>query len=525
MNIRKHIVAAASQVVLDMLVPQCGPKLWQNTAELRARLHELNLIPGEKVNTKMEIVEIQKDGTILAELSGGCLAWKGSTILTMKQPFPVGLVDFKGSLKDVRSVIRAIPGVKVHKGGNIQNMTLDILVLMESLSHKFPATYGPEGLRVVSATSSDPFEGLDAATANRFRKLCDVYLLALEDRYAIQFPWESGAQRGYLSITSEPDSLLPALQTLIAQNHSFANSLYHSTCVITSDAIGPVMDQVQGKPAYIINPSSQKRPPVAIETAHRPAILPMNHKEAQHVLHIMLAQAQNEELHNVKAPVFPSPITPSGRHIDHESLQVLDNSLGLYRRYDPPYAKLNDVGFSEIGFSSVITFGEEGGVIHGVGTGNNSFYCFTSIPDEEGRNRIDRYTERNRFCRNGHDVGCGDSVAATITLFNAVNPSPLIAEFMQGNEAKHATFSDLAATVFVSAASRVLGYLLFRTTNTYIDNIKPEKLLKLLQDLANSCVKLTRQIVKKTDEPSFGILPLFGIRCVTWIPGNCLTFD
>jgi hypothetical protein len=516
---RKNIVAAASQVVLDMLVPDCGEKLRQNTAELRARLHELKLIPGEKVNAKMQVVEVQEDGTIIAELSGGCLAWKGSTILTMKQPFPVGLRGYQGP-EDVTSVVRAIPMVKVHKGGNIQNMTLNILALIDALKRRFPAQYGQESLRVISASSSDPFGELDNETAGRFREMCDVYKLDLDDRYAIQFPWEAGEKRGHLSITSEPHIVLDALQKLIAENPEFAGSLCQSVCVISADAIGPVIDQVTGKPAYVINPSSAMRTKVAVETAKRPAILPMNKDEAKDVLHIMLAAAMNEELHNVKPPLFPSPIEASGLKIDHESLTVLDSSLGLFRRYDPPYAKL--VG---MGFSSVITFGEEGGLVHGVGTGQNSFYCFTSTPNKAGTEKIISYLDRARLFAEEHDVGCGDSVAAAITLFNAVDPIPLLTGFMLGDEAQHPIFRELAATVFVSAVSRVMGYLILRTTNTYIDNIQPEKLLELLLAVAKSCVELTRQIVKKTNEPSFGILPLFGIRCVTWIPGTLLTFD
>lgn len=514
---RKNIVAAASQVVLDMLVPDCGEKLRQNTAELRSRLHELNLIPGEKANAKMEVVAVLHDGAILVELSGGCLAWKGSTILTIKQPFPVRLRGYVGPTDDVRCVIRAIPGVEVHKGGNIQNMTLNILALISALSQMYPAEFGIEGLRVITASSSDPFEGLDDEIVSRFRELCDVYKLDLDDRYAVQFPWESGDKHGYLSITSEPDSVLHALQKLIDENREFAECIYQSTCVISADAIGPVMDKVEGKPAYVINPSSAMRPQVALETAKRPAILPMNQKEAQDVLRLMLAYAQNEELHRVKPPPFPSPIAPSGLNIDDKSLVVLDHSLSLFRRYDPPFAKL--IG---IGFSGVTTFGEEGGVVHGVGTGNNSFYCFTSIPNKAGRERIISYLDKDRLFEEEHDVGCGDSVAAAVTLFNAVDPAPLLDEFMVGDEARHPTFPDLAATVFVSAVSRVLGYLVLRTTNTYIDNIKPEKLLELLRDLAKSCVELTRQIVKVTDEPSFGLLTPFGIRCVTWIPGILL---
>lgn len=501
-----------SQKVVDIKTPLDLHQLAQVIGDLREYLHRYAFIPGDKFTGELTIVKITEQGDVVCELAGSSL---GSTPESHVQPairltLPLGLVDFEGD-REVQPVFAAVPRTSIDDGGNIQNMLLNTLVLTDALSvehHQFDST----NLMMTTASTSDPFQRLNRATANRFRERVSIYPLPpLPDRFAILLPYEHSGDRGTLAITSEPKVTCSSLLALLDGNAQFAKAFRSATCLVSADPFFEILPNHALAPyVYVMNASTAFRAMVAVTAYGTNALLPMNDGEAGEVCKLMLSRARGTELTQTETPHFPPPLTIKGNTIDAEMLEILDSSIDKLSRYNPFFRHAEGISFA-----SPISFGREGGLI--IGMNQEAIACFTSIPSEEGeRHLFDEY----QFPMSDHvqETGAGDSVAAVVALFNTVSPEVIIAPYLEGREKTHRQLRHLASTVFVSCLSRIVGNLLIRTSRTNLTHIDTGTLGRLIEDAAKESVDLARRSVRRLPNPEFGIIEKWGIRVAMWVP-------
>jgi hypothetical protein len=331
------------------------------------------------------------------------------------------------------------------------------------------------------------------------------------DRLAVLLPRNYKGATGVLNITSEPTLSEQPLRALLTDNTAFAKAFGATTTFVSSDPLFNLLPTHAVAPyACVINASTAFRALVAVHAYDTSALLPMNEAEAAEVCKILLSRA-GFELSDAQAPPFTSPLLLSGDGIDDEALEKLNDSLGVFGRYLHPHR--NPTG--RLALAYPISFGMDGGLI--VGVDGRMIACFTSIlPVEEERQFLEEYGfEREPDL---HETGAGDSVATLVTLFNTISPEVVVAPYLQGGEKDRREFRQLAGTIFIGIASRLIGNILVRTNHTNMAGVDVDVLARLFTDIAQEAVSQARRTFKTLPKPAFVVVEKWGIGCAIWSP-------
>ena len=503
-----------SQKVIDIKTPLDLIDLAEKTGDLREILHKHSFIPGDIFTGKLEPKNIDEQGNLQCELSGGSLGSpKNSTRIVIQVTLPLGLRGYGKELR-VQDIFGAIGRTSIDDGGNVQNMALNTLVLSEALSPQYPA-FNSNNLLITIATSSDPFQKLDLETFNRFEKRVNTYPLRMPDRFAIHLPYDHANRQGIMVISSEPEETYEALRELLKENDRFERAFKSATCFISADPFFQLFHSHAFPPyIYVINASTAFRGLVAVSAYGNTALLPMNQGEAGEVCKLMLSRARGTELDQTETPRFPSPLTIKEDGIDPNMLKILDNSIDMFSRHNPFFQHTEGLSFS-----CPISFGREGGLI--IGMNKEPIACFSTIPSREGEQRL---FEEYAFpiSTEIHDTGAGDVVATVVALFNTVSPELLIEPYLEGKEKDHSDLRQLASTLFVNCLSRVAGCLLIRTPSTNLTHIQIDPLRRLLGDVGEESVNLARKCVKLLPDVVFGVIEKWDIKVAMWVPHRVL---
>jgi len=506
---RKPHMLFVSQEVIDIKIPIEIPELAKNIGDLREYLQVHSLIPGDKFTGNLAPIEIDKQGNLRCELSGGSLDSRTPSLQTVIQhilPLKLNSYDGEWNLQDIFSTIE---GISIKHGGKIHNMLLNTLILIEALSLNYPI-FNNDNLLITTATSGDPFDKLNPKICSIFRDRVDTHHLSMPDRSAVHLPYEYSDRRGVMAITSEPMQTSEFLHKLIADSERFARTFRSATCFVSSDPFFQMLPSHALAPyAYVINSSPALRALVAVSAYGTNALLPMNQGEAREVCKLMLSRARGTELDQTETPRFPSPLTIKEDAIDPTSLGILDSSIDMFSRYNPFFQRAE--GFS---FACPISFGPEGGLIIGMNKG--PIACFTSTLSKQGEKRLfDEYSFP--VSEEIHKTGAGDSVAAVVALFNTVSPEVLIVPYLEGKETHNRDLKHLASTIFVSCLSRILGNLQIRTAKTNLTHLKIESLVSLIEDVAKESVAHARKNLKLLSDSVFGVIEKWDIKVALWI--------
>jgi hypothetical protein len=499
-----------SHKVVDIKTPIDIPELARPIGLLREYLQAHSFIPGDKFTGEVRPVEIDRSGNLICELVGSSLGSNSPSVVpAIKLILPLGLTDFSGRMT-IESIFHAIKNTSFDDGGNIQNMLLDTLMIIEALSHDHPE-FNNDNLIITAASSSDPFEKIDNDLAKLFQKRIDLHRIGIKDRVAIHVPYDHSGGRGIMAITSEPTQLYEPIQKLHKENERFARAFGSATCIISSDPLFQLLPIFAFPPyAYIVNASTAFRGLVALNAYGHNALLPMNQKEAGEVCKLMLSRARGTELNQTETPRFPSPLTINEDRIDPDCLSTLDNSIDMFARHNPFFQR--EEGLS---FACPISFGDEGGLIIGLNKG--TIACFSSIPSPNGEQRL--FEEYSFPKTEGiQETGAGDSVAAISALFNTVNPEMIIEPFLQGKEREHSELKHLAATIFVSCLGRIIGNILIRTPKTNLADIPIESLRSVIKSVAEESAKLAIKKLRMLPDPTFGVIDKWDIKVAMWSP-------
>lgn len=500
-----------SQKVKDIKV-QANGLLEHKIASLRRWLQRHGFIPGDKFSAAMTPERIE-NGTLIADLSGKTLSKELE--VHIKQEFPLCINDYAGPM-DMEAIFSSVDGVQIDDGGNVQNMIVNAVIAAKCAHLQESLTKRKSALRITIASSSDPFSRLAPEAAETLRKECDVFILDIPDRFAIQVPWEEDERRGTLAISSEPRRTGDALQTLIGRDRKFKKAFERANCFVSSD---PIYNELglHAKPpyTYIVNASTAFRSLVAADSYSRTVVLPMNNEEAGDVCKLLLQRGLEEELDKVERPPFNSPLTTSGEEIDHEALRELDRSVDMLATYIPFHRNRD-----RMSFACPISFGADGGLL--VGVGRETMVCFTSTPLVEKEDALlDEFGDATRMSLDRrYEVGAGDSVATIITLFNAIDPIVFIAGHLSGRENDDSLLGELASTIFVSVLGRIAGNFLTRTNLTHWANINEDAFPRLIDEVAQESLTMARKMVRKLHAPVIGEIARWGINVVMWKPGR-----
>ena len=262
----------------------------------------------------------------------------------------------------------------------------------------------------------------------------------------------------------------------------------------------------------IINASTAFRAFTAVHSYDTSALLPMNEAEAAEVCKILISRA-GVALSDSEAQPFPSPLALSGDGIDNSSLNRLNESLGLFGRYNHPH---RDPG-GQLSLAYPISFGLDGGLI--IGVNGRMIACFTSILSPSGEERL---FEEYGFDREEglHESGAGDSVAALVALFNTISPEIVTDPYFRGAERDRKDFRHLTGTIFVGILSRIVGNILVRTKHTNMAGLNEDMLGRLFADVAQQAVEQARILYRTLPQPVFTVVEKWGIRSVLWSPSG-----
>lgn len=512
---RKRHMLFVSQKVVDIKTPLDLIDLAKKIGDLRELLHKFSFIPGDIFTGKLEPKNIDEKGNLQCELYGSSLGSPTNSTprIVIQLNLPLGLRDYRKELR-IQDVFGAIGRTSIDDGGNIQNMLLNTLMLVEALSPQHQA-FDSVNLPITFATSSDPFQKLNGEMFTRFEKRVNVYPLRIKDRFAIHLPYKHADREGIMAITSEPEETYEAVCKLLKANEPFEKAFKSATCFISADPFFQVLSSHAFSPyAYVINASTAFRALVAVSAYGNNALLPMNEKEAGDVCKLMLSRGRGTELDQTEAPSFPSPLTLKEDEIDPEMLKTLDNSIDMFSRHNPFFQHAE--GFS---FACPISFGEYGGLI--IGMNKVPIACFSTIPSKEGEQRL---FKEYSFPSSAdiQETGAGDAVATVVALFNTVSPEMLIESYLEGKEKEHSDLRQLASTLFVSCLSRIVGNLIVRTSRTNLTHIQIDPLTEVIRDVAVESVKLARNSVRLLSVPTFGVIEKWGIKVAMWMPRRVL---
>ena len=151
------------------------------------------------------------------------------------------------------------------------------------------------------------------------------------------------AGQGLCQSRRSPKRTNEPLGRLLSECEDLRYELEHSQCFVSAD---PIFEHVTGRGSgsgmAVINGTTAFRPMVAVESLNHSCLLPMNEIEASDVCRAIVQQRFDEDF----TPEFPAPIT--GGRVDRPALELLDNTLDMFRRFVP-------VGNHT--FSCPITFG------------------------------------------------------------------------------------------------------------------------------------------------------------------------
>lgn len=504
-----------SQKVIDIKTPLDLIDLAKTIGDLRELLHKYSFIPGDIFTGKLEPKNIDEQGNLQCDLHGSSLGSPTNSTprIVIQLNLPLGLRNYKKELNP-QDIFGAIGRTSIDDGGNIQNMLLNTLVLVEALSPQYSA-FDSVNLPITVATSSDPFRKLNREMFNLFEKRVKVYPLGIKDRFAIHLPYEHAKKQGIMAITSEPKETYEALCKLFKANEPFERAFKSATCFISADPFFQILSSYAFPPyAYVINASTAFRALVAVSAYGNYALLPMNQKEAADVCKLMLSRGRGTELDQTEAPPFPSPLTPKEDRIDPDKLTTLDNSIDMFSRHNPFFQHAEGLSFA-----CPISFGEEGGLI--IGMNREPIACFSTILSKEGEQLL---FEEYSFPISAEiqETGAGDAVATVVALFNTVSPEVLIESYLEGKEKDHSDLRQIASILFVSCLSRIVGNLIVRTPRTNLTHIQIDPLRRLIGDVAEESVKLARDHVGLLSRPTFGVIKKWGIKVAVWVPRRVL---
>ena len=223
-----------SQKVIDIKTPLDLTDLAKTIGQLREYLHKYAFIPGDKFTGELTCISINKQGNLKCELAGSSLGSPTPLVRpAIRLILPLRLTEYDGELR-IQDVFGGIERTSIDDGGNIQNMLINTIVLVESLSPKYPA-FDSDNFLITTATSSDPFQKLDREMSNLFRERINVYPLRIPDRFAVHLPYKHANKQGIMAITSEPKETYESLLVLLADNAQFGRTFRAATCFVSSD--------------------------------------------------------------------------------------------------------------------------------------------------------------------------------------------------------------------------------------------------------------------------------------------------
>jgi hypothetical protein len=521
-------IVIASQIVRDVKVGggQQRKELLKDVARLRAGLLVKSYIPGDKVNCDFKPLCINTDGTLTVEVFGGML--HGSDKETGLDPHfhhrfhlplngPLTMQEVTSmSLEDL--LMKHCSDVTVDDGGNAQNMAIDMCLTAVSALEK-------QKIKMLVATSSNPLKRLPDSVRDKIQHLVTFAQLPdVPDRIAIQLPWQNDTGKpGTFGLNTEPLDISASLRTLLKEREDLALAVRKAVCFVSSDLAFEVLRE-HGQPGrYInhVNSSTKWRSTVAARAYGTDLILPMNHKEAADVVHVIKHVGSEEELHNVKRVAFPNPLKTNGNEVDIDSLTKLDDLLLQFSRYNQQHLRN-----SLVAFNYPITFEEHGGLL--VGSRNrHSIVAYTSTPDDDASKRLlDQYGDPAEM-NNGdiETMGAGDAAAAMVAIFNTIDPQEFIVPHLEGREITNSLLHQYAQTIFLSALCRIVGTFLIRTKRTHFSNIRLDTFRDLFKETAKSSLEAARQTVNNPQAHSLKDLKGLGIKVVTWELGSIANPD
>lgn len=519
-------IVIASQIVRDVKVGggKYRKELSRDTARLRAGLLAKNYIPGDKVNCEFEPLRMNADGTLTVEVFGGML--HGSDADTSLDPHfhhpfhldiksPLTLAQIHGmKLEDL--LVNHCNDVVVDDGGNAQNMAINICLAGISALR--------QEVHLLIFTSSDPLKRLPNRIRDQVQHLVHFELLPdIQDRIAIHLPWEhETGKKGTFGLTTEPADISDAVRSLLSHRSDLRKLLASADCFVSSDLSYQVLRDHgdPGRYCTVVNAATKWRSTIAARSYGTDMVLPMNHKEAADVVHVIKHVGAEEELHKVKRVSLPPPLKTNGNEIDLDSLRKLDELLSQFTRYNHQHHRPNGC----VAFNCPITFEEQGGLI--VGTRNrHSIVAFTSTPDGDTEKRLlEQFGDHSEM--NGDEIetmGAGDAAASMVAIFNTIDPQEFIAPFLEGRESTNTLLHQYAQSVFLSAMSRIVGSFLIHTQRTHLANVKLETFKQLFSDVALASLKIAQVLVHAPNNYALNDLEGFGMKVVTWQLGSVET--
>ena len=230
-------ITFVAQVVKDIHVPTNLDQVAAEVGNLWASLKDFKFIPKEKVTGDLSVVAVETtSGIVDFELTGSSLGKNlyGRVRQSLRLDLPLGIGDYHGPL-DTRQVFEATPGTVIQDGGNVHNMLLDVVVMAAALSRSH-AEFSVQNLRLIVASSSDPFRGFLPPSSEVYRERVEVYPLPMPDRLAVLLPRFYGGSAGTLNITSEPALSEQPLRVLLTENPVFCQgvSRHHNVRIVRS---------------------------------------------------------------------------------------------------------------------------------------------------------------------------------------------------------------------------------------------------------------------------------------------------
>lgn len=508
-NMSKAHFMLIGQKVRDFKVPH-NDRLAAAMGELRSLLQESFSIPGDKVPAALNPKLIDGD-TLYATLDGPFLSRKSTlTTICMQQAFPMRFKNTTVDIDSLPDVMSAVRGIRIDDGGNINNMLINLIHAIRSLAgHNAMRSID---VQITMACSSDPFARFNRREANAYKRSCDFYQLNMDDRYAVQVPWENAVSNGHLTIASEPSRTVEPLIEALEVDDALRSRFESANCFITADPIYEALQQYKPSPPYtnVINASTAFRALVASESYKRSVLLPMNDGEAEDVSKLILHRAHEQELKEVRNVPFYSPVSPDGERIDFEALCLLDQSIVLLEQYIPP---------TPGSFTCPITFGAEGGLI--VGAGAESIACFSTVPNRLGEKRmLAQFLTKKQICPTKEEVGAGDAVATLVSIFNTISPRLFTAQFFKGQEEEKRFLCEIADAVFVSLLCRLAGNVLIRTKRTNWGHLSKAAMVSMVDAAAKEAVSIARGAARRMHDPVLAECERWGIKIVAWKLGQ-----
>jgi len=516
-------IVIASQIVRDVKVGGGATRkeLAKDIARLRSGLRDKSYIPGDKLNCEFHPLKILDDGSLSVEMYGGML--RGSDADTSLDPhfhhtFHLDLRD-KLTMEQVRSLsledllVRHCNDVIVDAGGNAQNMAINMGLAGISLGLR-------KKINLIIFSSSDPLKRLPDQVRDQLQTCVQYHQLPdVADRIAIHLPWEyDNGKKGTFGLTTEPVDISAALQKLLSTRKDLSDLMKASDSFIACDPSFKVLRD-HGKPPRfntIVNAATKWRSTIAASAYGTDMVLPMNHKEAADVAHIIRHVGSEEELHTVKRTLFPSPLKTNGNEIDGDALRQLDELLVQYARYNPAHHRLSGL----VTFNFPITFEEQGGLV--VGTRNNkSIVAFTTTPDSDMEsNFLQEFGDQKEMKSDIETMGAGDAAASMVALFNSIDPQEFITPFLEGREQSNTVLHQFAQAIFLSAVSRIVGSFLIHTKRTHLANVDLTKFGALFLLVAEESLKVARPLMSAQNDYRLSDMKKFGMKVATWNLGS-----